>query len=60
MIGLWSWRMYVKDRPLSKCLTAFQGTALCLVLTSVTTAEWTQGPGLLKKGIRVLPVSLLP
>ena len=55
MIGLWDWRMYVKDRPLSKCLTAFQGRALCLVLTSVTTDEQTQRPGLLKKGIRVLP-----
>ena len=55
MIGLWDWRMYVKDRPLSKCLTAFQGRALCLVLTSVTTDEQTQRPGLLKKGFRVLP-----
>lgn len=32
MIGFVELRMYVKDRPLSKCLTAFQGRALCLVL----------------------------
>ena len=50
----------MKDRPLNKGLTAFQGRAICLVLTSVTTAEWTQGPGLFKKGIRVPPVTLLP
>ena len=58
MISLWDWRTYMKDRPLSKDLTAFQGRALCLVLTSVTTAEWTQGPGLFKKGIRVPCYSL--
>lgn len=64
MISLWDWSVYMKYMPLSKCLIAFQGTetlgpyAWHWHLSPLLSGH--KGVGLLHKGIRVLPVNLLP